>query len=145
MNKRGLSITRSLQAIVAIGIVIAAVGVILAGWEGTYGIDVPYDLEDFNKISQLSGEAELQQEQINSERQESDERFEEGTFRGAFAIVQNIFAPFRFVFGDNGLVDSVTERFGLPDYLRQGIVVMMVLAITGAIVALVFRRAGGKI
>ena len=37
------------------------------------------------------------------------------------------------------MIDSITERYGIPDYIRQGLVAMFIFAILFAIIAIIFR------
>ena len=98
-----------------------------------------YDLDSFNQVDSVSSTASSQQEGVNIKAANSGIDFEGTAIRGVFGILNNIYAPFRIVFGDNGMLDSLTERFGMPDYIRQGIVVMMIMAITFTLVAIFFR------
>jgi len=138
-DKRALEFKSAFFAIIALGLVITAVGVIVSGWNDTYGAGLLYDLDSFNQISSISSEAQSQQEGVIIKSTNTGETFEGTSIRGVFGILNNIYAPFRVVFGDNGMLDSVTERFGLPDYIRQALVTMMIIAITFTLVAIFFR------
>jgi len=126
-------------AIIITSMIVIAVGVIIGGWAIEYDSGLSSDLGDYNKLTNASNDAQSQQGRISPQSGEASSDFETETFRGGYGIITNIFQPFRVVFGDNGMIDSVTERLGLPDYVRQGIVAMMVFAITFSIVAIVFR------
>jgi len=126
-------------AVVAVSMVIIAVGTIVTGWNNAYGSGLSSDLGDYDKLNDLSDDAGSQQGRINPQSGEASSDFETETFRGGYGIITNIFEPFRVVFGDNGMIDSVTERFGLPDYVRKGIVTMMIFAFISTIIAIVFR------
>jgi len=139
MNKRGIEFKSAFFAIIAISMVVVAVGVIVEQWDTAYSSGLSSDLGDFNKLDDVSVTARSQQEGVISQTADPGADFEATTFRGVFGIINNIFDPFRIVFGDNGMLDSVTERFGMPDYVRQGIVTMMIIAITFTLVAIIFR------
>ena len=138
-DKRALVIKDAFFAIIALGLVITAVGVIVSGWNGTYNSGLTYDLDEFNQISSVSAEAQSQQEGIVVKSTNTGETFEGTSIRGVFGILNNIYQPFRVVFGDNGMLDKVTERFGIPDYLRQALVAAIVIAFTFTLVAILFR------
>lgn len=126
-------------AIIITSMLVIAAGVIINEWGDYYGAGTSSDLSDYNKISNASSTADTQQGRINPQSGEASSDFETETFRGGYGIITNIYEPFRVVFGDDGMIDSVTERFGLPDYIRQGLITMIVIAITFTIVAIVFR------
>lgn len=128
-------------AIIVVSMLVIASGVILSGWAGEYDSGVESDLGRFDKLSEASDEADSQQGRINPQSGEASSDFETETFRGAYGIITNIFAPLRLVFGEDGMIDAVVERLGLPDYIWNGWVAMFVFAITTAIIAIVFRRA----
>lgn len=139
MNKKAFEFKSAFFAIIAVGLIITAVGVIVSGWNETYNSGLSYDLEEFNQLGSVSSEAQSQQQGVIIKSTNTGETFEGTSIRGVFGILNNIYAPFRVVFGDNGMLDSVTERFGLPDYIRQGLVTMMIIAITFTLVAILFR------
>lgn len=138
-NKKGFQFKSAFFAVIALGLVITAVGVIVSGWNNTYNSGLLYDLGEFDNSDSMSSEAQSQQQGVNIKSANSGIDFEGTSIRGVFGILNNIYEPFRVVFGNNGMLDSITERFGMPDYIRQAIVTMMVIAITFALVAIFFR------
>lgn len=139
MNRKGIAFKDALFSIIVIGMVVTAVGVIISGWSDNYGASVDLNLNDFNENDEIASETGSQQKRLSPSDPEPGTDAESNTFRGAFGILTSIFEPFRVVFGDNGMLDAVTERFGLPDYIRQGIVTMMILSIIFALIAVIFR------
>jgi len=139
MNKKAFEFKSAFFAIIALGLVITAVGIIVSGWNDTYNSGLSYDLDEFNQLSSVSSEAQSQQQGVVIKSTNTGETFEGTSIRGVFGILNNIYAPFKIVFGDNGMLDSITERFGIPDYIRQGLVTMMIIAITFTLVAILFR------
>jgi len=140
-DKRALEFKSAFFALIALGLIITAVGVIVSGWNGTYSSGLSYDLGEFDEADSVSSEAQSQQQGINVKSTNTGENFEGTSIRGVFGILNNIYKPFRIVFGDNGMLDSITERFGMPDYIRQGLVTMMIITITFTLVAILFRLA----
>jgi len=138
-NKKALIFRNAFFAIIAVSLVITAVGVIISSWNTTYSSGLLYDLDEYNRMEDISAEAGQQQSDINVKSTNTGESFEGTSIRGVFGILNNIYAPFRIVFGDNGMLDSITERFGMPDYIRQALVTFMIMGITFALVAVLFR------
>jgi len=139
MNKKALQFKSAFFAIIALGLVITAVGVIVSGWNDTYNAGLLYDLDNLNQIDSVGSTAQSQQSGVNIKSANSGIDFEGTSIRGVFGILNNIYEPFRIVFGDNGMLDSITERFGIPDYIRQAVVTLMIISITFALVAIFFR------
>lgn len=144
MNKKGLEFRAAFFSIIVVSMVIIATGIILNGWGLQYGSGVTYDLGEYNYMSNMSNEANSQQGKLNPDIATPDDNFESSTYRGVYRIIINIYAPFKIVFGNNGMIDSITKRFKLPDYVRWGITTMMVMAITFTLVAIIFRMTGRK-
>jgi hypothetical protein len=134
-----MELKKAFFAIIAVSMVTIAIGITVNEWNADYGSGLTSDLTAYNKLGNISDTAGTQQGNINPQSGEASSDFETETFRGGYGIITSIFSPLRVVFGDGGMIDSVTERFGIPDYVRQGIVSMMIIAITFTIVAIVFR------
>ena len=138
-NKKGLIFRNAFFALIAVSLIITAVGVIINSWNTTYDSGLLYDLDEYDKLDDLSAEAGQQQSDINVKSTNTGEDFEGTSIRGVFGILNNIYRPFRIVFGDQGMLDSITERFGIPNYIRIALVTFMVMGITFALVAVLFR------
>ena len=147
MNKKGLVFQNAFFAIIIASLAIIAVGVWVNDWNTTYSSGLTYDLGDYDKLDSMSNEASSQQGNVSvksSYATGSGTDFEGTSLRGVFGVLNNIFTPFRVVFGEGGMIDSVTDRWGLPDYIRQGFVTLIIIAITFALVAIFFRKPGDK-
>lgn len=138
-DKRGLEFRSAFFAVIVMSMAIIAIGVMVDGWNESYNSGLLYDLSEYDELDTISGEAKDQQGKVNIKSTNTGEEFEGTSIRGVFGILNNIYAPFRIIFGDGGMIDSVTERFGMPDYIRQGLITMMVISITFALVAILFR------
>lgn len=141
MNKKGLEFKSAFFALILVGIVVTAVGIQIDTWNTDYGSGLDYDLDAYDKSSSVSNTAGEQKEDITVRSSGQGEQFEDTSIRGAFGVLNNIFTPFRIVFGEGGMIDSITDRWGVPDYIRQGIIAMMVIAITFTLIAIIFRRS----
>ena len=139
MNKKGLEFKLAFFALIAISMAIIATGSWINNWDSEYNSNVTYDLGEYDTTNSIQNETVSQQQKVQIKSTSTGERFEDTSIRGVFGILNNIYEPFRLVFGDNGMLDSLTERFGAPDYIRQGLVSMMIVAITFALVAIFFR------
>ena len=138
-----MEIKNALFSIVAMSMMIIAIGVIIGDWNNQYDSGLTYDLEsDYNKLSSISGTAEEQEGRITVSSASSSESgdFEGTSIRAAFGILNTIYTPFQVVFGNGGMLDAVTERFGIPDYIRQGFVTIMVFGLTFALIMIFFGR-----
>lgn len=143
MNKKGLQFKLAFFAVVVASMAIIAVGVIIGEWNTQYESGLQYDLGSYNKLNDISGSAESQQATLSPDSPDTDSNFESSTFRSAYGVITKIFLPFEVVFGKEGLIAALTNRFGLPDYVRQGIVAMSIFAFIFALVAIIFRIPGG--
>ncbi len=144
MNKKGLEFKLAFFALISFSIVIVSVGVILTSWDVTYESGLTGDITDlkaFDALDETTDEARSQQAGINPESQSTEpgSRFEDRTFRGGFGIINSIFGAYDIVLGDNGMIAAISERFGIPNYIWQGILTMMTIAITMGIIAILFR------
>ena len=140
-DKRGVELKLALYALVAISMVILATGVIVNDWNTKYSSGLTYDLGDYEKLDEMSTTASSQKGNISVKSSAQDESNFEGTsIRGVFSILNTIYTPFKVVFGNGGMLDTVTERFGIPDYFRQGVVTIMFFGITFALITIFFGR-----
>ena len=139
MNKKGLQLKSAFFAIIVLSLMIIAVGEIIGSWGDQYDSGITYDLEeDFNKLDEVSGEATSAKDTFSSDDPDAGSGdFESKTFRAGYGFLGRIFKPFVVVFN---MLDSVNERFGLPNYVIQAIISMMIFAIVMTIIAIVFRR-----
>lgn len=139
MNKKAMEFKSTFFSIIAMSMVVIAVGIMVNDWNDKYNSGLTVDLEAYDKLDEMSDEASSQKEGVTIKSSNTGEQFEDTSIRGMFGFLNNIFSSFRVVFGDGGMIDSVTERFGLPDYIRQGFVTMIIIAIIFALVAIFFR------
>jgi len=136
INKKGMQFKSALFAIVIVGLVIFAIGIWFGEWNTTYSSGLTYDLGEYNKVSNVSGIAEEQQGSININSANTGESFEGTSIRGVFGVLNNIYSSFRTVYN---MIDSAVERFGLPSIVSQVLITLIIIAITFALVAIIFR------
>lgn len=127
-------------AIILFSLVIISVGVIISERATEYGSSISSDLDsDFNKLESISTSTESMYGNINPQSGEASSDPEAGIFKGGYGIISSIGEPFRVVFGEDGIIQSASERWGIPNYLIQGFVAMFMLGIIFGIIAVVFR------
>jgi len=132
-------------AIIAVSMVIIAASVAVDQLGDAYNSGITSDLGKFNKLDSATDEVGDMQGRMVQQSGEASSDYEQETFRSGYGILTNIFKPLRLVFGEDGMIDSVIERFGLPDYIWNGWIAMISIAITTTIIAIVFRRAYNKV
>lgn len=139
MNKKGLEFKLALFAIVGLSMLIIAISFMLTEWNTRYEVGLSPDLDEFNKLDEVTDVAAEQQQRISPQSSDPGSDFEARSFRGGFGIINSIFSSFSVLFGSGGMIESAGERFGMPSYISQGIIVMITIAIVMAIVAVIFR------
>lgn len=144
MNKKGLQLNALFTAIVLASMVIIAVGVIIGDMNEQYGSGVDYDLEtDFNKLNETVGHSDNLRGLITNEdigTQSGDT--ESNLFLGGYNSILQVLNPFDDI---NNMLESLEKRFGLPDYVGQGLLALLILGIVFAIIAIIFRTGGSTV
>jgi len=143
-NKSGLQFKSALFALVAVSMAIIAVGWWVDDWNTRYDSGLTYDLSGYNKLDTMSDYASGTKGTLavkSSYDTTGSGDFEGTSIRGAFSIINNIFTPFNVVFGSGGLVDSIEERWGIPNYITIGLVTIMIIAIIFSLIALFFKKS----
>lgn len=143
MNKKGLEFKAALFAIVAISMAVLAYATIIDQQAAKYGTSAVSEVGGFDKLDEISGTAKGYESSLTPEDPEPGGDAETGTFRGVYGIITGLFGAFNVVTGEGGMIDSVTTQFGLPIYIRRGIVTLMSIAIAFSLVAVIFRLARG--
>lgn len=142
-NKKGLEFKSLFFSIVALSVVIIAVGVWVDDWNTIYDSGLSAgDVDTFGEydyLDKMSGEASRTEGNISVKSSTQGEDFEGTTLRAVYGFLNNVFKPIRVIFGNNGMIDSVTDRFGIPDYWRQAGVTFIVFAIFFSLIAVLFR------
>lgn len=144
-DKKGFNFSSAFYALIAISAIVIALGVWVGEWSPDYGAGLNYDLSEYNALDNLSTEASSQQSGITIKSSAQDDSFEGTSIRGVFGILNNIYEPFRVLFGEGGMLDSLTDRFGVPNYIRQTFVTVIVMAITFSLVIIFFRLPRSKV
>lgn len=132
-------------SIIIMSLVAIAIGTWINEWNEDYQSGLTYDIAEFNHLDEMSAEAQSQQGNIPvtgvSASDISSGDFEGTSLKGVFSILNNIYEPFRVIFGDGGMIDAVTDRFGIPNSIRITLVTMIIMAVTLTLVAIIFRRS----
>jgi hypothetical protein len=139
MNKKGLEFKLAFLALIVVGMCVVAIGDWIIKWEQDYDSDITYDLDSFNKIDAVSGDTRSMEEKIAIKTADTSTDFEGTSIRGVWGILNNIKNSFRMVFGENGMIDAISERFSVPAYIGYGLVAAMSIVIVFTLVAIFFR------
>ena len=143
-NKKGLVFRNAFYAIVVVSMAFIAIGIWVSDWNTTYSSGLTYDLGEYDKLDEMSDQASSQRGNVSVKSSFATEDFEGTSIRGVFGVINNLFAPFNVVFGEGGMLSSIEERWGLPNYIVRGTIAIMLFAITFALIALLFRKPGSK-
>lgn len=144
-DKGGFNFSSAFYALLSISVITIALGIWVSDWSEDYGAGLNYDLTEYDALGDLSTEAQDQREGIVIKSSAQDDSFEGTSIRGVFGVLNNIYEPFRVLFGEGGMLDSLTDRFGLPNYIRQLFVTAIVMAITFSLVIVFFRLPRSKV
>lgn len=141
-DKRGLEFKKALISLTLMSMMIVGIGVWINDWNTQYDSGLTYDLGNYDKSSDLSNYATNSKTNISvrGSVDTSSGDFEGVSLRGAFSIINNIFVPFNVVLGDGGLLDSIKERWGIPNYIMVGLITILILAMVFSIIGIFFRR-----
>lgn len=129
-------------AIVLVGILVSAVGIIVNDWGVEYGSDITSDFGSYNKIGDVENYITNYSGRISPQSGEASSTAEDITYKGVFGILAGIFQPFRLVYS---MIDTLFERFGIPDYIKIGIISMIIASIIFTIIAIIFRLSKSNI
>jgi hypothetical protein len=139
MNKKGLQFRNAFFSIIIIGMVVYAITAILGGWNEHYDAGLSVDLSSFNKGSEVSATVEGYEGKVSPEDPNTNTDFQSNTLQAVYGIITNLVAPFRVVFGQDGMLDSIASMANIPDAYITPIMTMMILSIVFAIVAIIFK------
>ena len=145
MNKRGVELKSAFFAMVAISMFIIASSVIIQEWDENdagviydSGLGSQIDLqEDYDSLEEFSNEAEGQRTAVSPQDPDPTTADIEGRLlRSVFGIITNIFKPLNIAFS---MITSISQRFGVPNYVIIGITSIMFFGLIWTIVAIIFR------
>ena len=138
-DKKGLQFKSAFFMIIIGSLLIISTGVIIGKWSPDYNSGVDYDIGGLSRLNEVSQEASDQQGRITVRSANQGEEFEGTSIRGVFGLINTLHTSLSIVFGSQGIIASVIQRFNLPDYIRLVIVTMISFAITYSIIAILFR------
>lgn len=136
MNKKGLEFKSMFFSLVILSMVIISVSLWVNAWGIKYDSGVTSDLGEYDNLERSSDIAVSQQTRISPRSPDPGTDFESTTFRGVFGVVNNIFDSLRTF---STMIGNTAYRFGVPDFVPQGVITMVLFAVIFAIVAIVFR------
>lgn len=139
MNKKGLEFRGAIFSIILFSTIIIAFGVIVTDSSTKYPTGETYDLGELNKLDQVSSDANVQKGRISANDPDPGTDAEANTFRGVYGVLTNIYSSLSLVFGEGGMLGNLADRFGVPTYVIQMLITLMIVGITFALIAVIFR------
>lgn len=139
INKKGFGISTTFYSIVIIGVILVAVGYWVTEWSSFYGAGVTYDLGGYNRNDNLTLIVQQYESRLSPDNANPGTDFEATTYTGAFGIISTLFNAFDVAFGNDGLIVSAGNQFGIPSYITQALILMFAVSLVMGIVAIVFR------
>jgi len=144
-DKRGLVFKNAFVAILVASVAVIAISAWVGEWNTDYDAGLTVDLDDYDQLDDFSDEAIDQEGDISVKTSfNKGDDFEGTSLRGVFAVLNDLYRPFRAVFAEGGMIDSLEDRWGMPEYISKGLLAIMLVAITWAIIAIFFRKPGGQ-
>ena len=138
-NRKGLQFRNSFFAIIIIGMVVVAFGTIIGEWNTYYNAGLTYDLGSFDRGSEVSKTVAGYEAAVTPKSPETGLDFQSNTLQAVYGVITNLISPFRIVFGQGGMLDSIATLVHIPSEYIRPIVTMMILAIVFAVLAIIFR------
>jgi len=141
MNKKGFAFKNGMFALVAVSILVVAFATIVSEQSSYYNTNATTSVEQYNRLSSISNTSGTYRSQLTPEDAEPGSDAEASTFRGVYGIMAGMFGVFDVLLGSDGMLNSLVVQFGLPDYIRQGIITFVLIAIAMSLAAVIFRLA----
>jgi len=141
-NKKGMEFKSTLFSLVVLSMLVVGIGLWINEWDVDYGSGITYDLNEYDKSSELSAIAQEQKGSVNiksTSTTDDTSSFEGTSIKGVFGIINNIFSSFNIVLDKNGLLGSIINRFNIPTYIWLGVVTLIMFAIVFGIAKTLFR------
>lgn len=109
------------------------------GWNEIYNVGSKADISGLSQEENLETISTEHQRQINPASGEASSDFETETFRGGYGIISSLHNTFSFITGEEGIIHTLTVRYGIPSYIITTILALFSFAITMTIIAIIFR------
>lgn len=139
MNNKGASLKNLFFSVIIVSMVVLAIGTIVGEWSIKYNSGLTYDLGEYSDLDTFSSEAQTQKRGVTpADVDPGTGDFEGELLGGGYGILGRIFLPFTSVWN---MMESVENRFGLPSYVGEGVLTLMVFSIIATLVAILFRLA----
>jgi uncharacterized membrane protein len=139
MNKKGMQFKNAFFSLVVVSMAVIAIGVIMSNWNAGYGTGVSSNFGVYDVSDTLQNQTLQHKANLGSGSPDPGENSETSTYRGVYGIMANIYTTFNLAFGEDGMIDSAVKQYGLPDYVRQGLVTLIMAAIAFSLIAVIFR------
>ena len=139
LNKKGLEFKRAFHSLIVFSVIIICVGIVMGSWSSKYDSNLENDLGEFNFLDEVSEDVGVQRGKISTNDPDPGSDAEANTFRGVYGILANVISSFDTVVGRNGIINMATTRFGIPPFVAQFLIAMIVVAVVFALVGVIFR------
>ncbi len=138
-DKKGLMLKNLFFAIVFISMSILAIQAWTSDWSTKYNSGINSELEKYEKMDYMTDQANRMSGNMSGQDPGTSGDFEGTILRSVFGIINNIFKPIEIVFGKNGWINSVATELGLPSYVSQGIITLIIFSLIFSIIAILFK------
>lgn len=139
LNKKGFEFQSAFFSIIIFSMFVIAIGIWVNGYNDAYGTGQQSDLDEYDKLDTVSSQAIGQKSQIGASDPDPSDDAEANTYRGVYGVLTNTYSSFDVVFGEEGMLQAMSDRFNIPFYVVQGIIAFIMIAVTFTLVAIIFR------
>ena len=145
MNKKGLQFRNAFFAIIILGVVVTSIGIIIANWNSYYNSGINWDLGSFDQSSAVYSQTGTYINSTTSKDPTVGEDYQSNIYKAAYGIITNLVSPFAMVFGQNGMLYSISTMFGVPSYIIAAIISMMIIALVFAFISIIFKQFNNNV
>lgn len=138
-DKKGLQFRNAFFAIIILGVIVVAMGNIIAEWSYFYDSGITWNLGGFDQSSGVYDTVGIYLNSTNPDSPEIGSDYQSNIYQAAYGIITNLISPFAMVFGENGMLYSIATLFHIPNYIIIAIVSMMLIALIFAFISIIFK------
>ena len=136
---RSLEFSSVLFSVMVIGVVVFAIGTWISSFNTMYNKNIAYDLNKLNKLEDMNSYSQQYVQGLTVKDSVSGEDFRGVVMKGAFGILNTIFLPFDLIIGRKGLVATISDKFGIPEYIEYAFFTMLLMAIIFSLIRIFFK------
>ena len=140
MNKKALQFRNAFFSIIVLGVIVVAMGTVISGWSSYYNSGISWNLGGFDSSQSVYNTAGTYINSSNPSSPEVGSDYQSNIYKQSFGIITNLISPFSMVFGQNGMIYSIGNIFGIPSYILIAITTMAILALVFAFLSIIFKQ-----